>query len=123
MALFFAALNIVLGMQAAGAGNDWKTSYGFLVSIIIVVVIVLEILAYLKRAEKHSLPPNFHMESVGDATFQSSLAKGTSFPCSRKKMFLSVFIRKLFSFSLCKIQKQYTFSTWIYLSNRILIFF
>lgn len=80
MALFFAALNIVLGMQAAGAGNDWKTGYGFLVGIILVAVIVLEVLAYLKRSEERSLPPGFQMDSVGEATFPSHLAKGTFFP-------------------------------------------
>ncbi|XP_039684128.1 cytochrome b561 and DOMON domain-containing protein At3g61750 isoform X2 [Medicago truncatula] len=69
MALFFAALNIVLGMQAAGATNAWKTSYGFLAGIIIVVVIVLEILAYLKRSEKRSLPPNFQMDPLGEEIF------------------------------------------------------
>lgn len=80
MALFFAALNILLGMQAAGAGNDWKTGYGFLVSVIIVSFIVLEVLAYLKRKE-HSLPPTFQMDSVREVDFPSSnLPKGTFFP-------------------------------------------
>ncbi|KAK7285788.1 hypothetical protein RJT34_20569 [Clitoria ternatea] len=72
MALFFAALNIVLGMQAAGAGNDWKTGYGFLVSIILVAVIVLEVLAYLKRSEKR-FPQTFQMDSVGEPTFPSTI--------------------------------------------------
>ncbi|XP_027352237.1 cytochrome b561 and DOMON domain-containing protein At3g61750 isoform X1 [Abrus precatorius] len=76
MALFFAALNIVLGIQAAGAGNDWKGGYGFLVSIILIAVIVLEVLAYLKRSEKRSLPSTFQMDSVGEATFPSNLPKG-----------------------------------------------
>ncbi|XP_057439663.1 cytochrome b561 and DOMON domain-containing protein At3g61750 isoform X1 [Lotus japonicus] len=80
MALFFAALNILLGMQAAGAGNDWKTGYGFLVSVIIVSVIVLEVLAYLKRKE-HSLPPTFQMDSVREVDFPSSnLPKGLKDP-------------------------------------------
>lgn len=81
IALFFAALNIVLGMQAAGAGNDWKIGYGFLVSIIVVAVIVLEVLAYLKRSEKRSLPPNFQMDPVGEVSFPSNLPKGTFFTC------------------------------------------
>ncbi|KAK2365418.1 cytochrome b561 and DOMON domain-containing protein [Trifolium repens] len=77
MALFFASLNIVLGMQAAGAGSDWKISYGFVVGIIIVAVIVLEILAYLKRSKKRSLPPNFPMDPLGEETFPSNnLPKG-----------------------------------------------
>jgi hypothetical protein len=80
MALFFASLNIVLGMQAAGAGNDWTISYGFVVGIIIVAAIVLEILAYLKRSEKRSLPPNFPMDPLGEETFPSNnLPKGTFF--------------------------------------------
>lgn len=79
MALFFAALNIVLGMQAAGAGNNWKTSYGFLVGIIIVTVIVLEVLAYLKRLEKRSLPPNFQMDPLEETFPSNNLPKGTFF--------------------------------------------
>ncbi|KAK8468779.1 hypothetical protein PHAVU_006G113100 [Phaseolus vulgaris] len=75
MALFFAALNIVLGMRAAGAGNNWKIGYGFLVSIILVAVIVLEVMAYLKRSQKRSLPHTFQMDSVGEATFPTNLAK------------------------------------------------
>jgi len=77
MALFFAALNIVLGMRAAGAGNDWKAGYGFLLSIVLVAVIVLEVLAYLKRSEKRSLPQTFQMDPVGEANFPTNLAKGT----------------------------------------------
>ncbi|KAL2336205.1 hypothetical protein Fmac_010651 [Flemingia macrophylla] len=69
LALVFAAINIVLGMQAAGAGSDWKIGYGFLVGIMVVAAIVLEVLAYLKRSEMRSLPPNFQMDPVGGATF------------------------------------------------------
>lgn len=82
LALFFASLNIVLGMQAAEAGNDWRIGYGFLVSIIIVAVIILELLAYLKRSEMSSLPTNFPMDPVGEATFPSNLPKGMLFPLS-----------------------------------------
>lgn len=59
-------------MQAAGAGSDWKIGYGFLVCIIVAAAVVLEALAYLKRSEMRSLPPNFHMDPVGEATFPSS---------------------------------------------------
>lgn len=76
MALFFAGLNIVLGMRNAGAGNNWKIGYGFLLSIILVAVIVLEVLAYLKRSEKHTLPQTFQMDSVREADFPTNLAKG-----------------------------------------------
>ncbi|RDY14371.1 Cytochrome b561 and DOMON domain-containing protein, partial [Mucuna pruriens] len=74
LALIFAAINIVLGMQAAGAGSDWKIGYGFLVGIVVVAAIVLEVLAYLKRSEMRSLPPNFQMDPVGEATFPSNQA-------------------------------------------------
>ncbi|KAI4355235.1 hypothetical protein L6164_004028 [Bauhinia variegata] len=76
LALFFAALNIVLGIQAAGAGSDWKIGHGFLVSLVIVAVIVLEVLAYLKRKEMGSMPPSFQLDPVGEATVQSGLARG-----------------------------------------------
>ncbi|XP_054783671.1 cytochrome b561 and DOMON domain-containing protein At3g61750 isoform X3 [Prosopis cineraria] len=76
LALFFASVNIVLGMQAAGAGSDWRVGYGFLVSIVIVAAIILEVLAYLKRSEMRSLPPSFPMDPVPEATFPGNLTKG-----------------------------------------------
>ncbi|KAI9110021.1 hypothetical protein K1719_019062 [Acacia pycnantha] len=76
LALFFASVNIVLGIQAAGAGSDWRIGYGFLVSIVIVATIILEVLAYLKRSEMRSLPPSFPMDPVHEATFPSHLTKG-----------------------------------------------
>ncbi|XP_047163976.1 cytochrome b561 and DOMON domain-containing protein At3g61750-like isoform X2 [Vigna umbellata] len=69
LALIFAAINIVLGMQAAGAGSDWKIGYGFLFGIMVTAAIVLEVLAYLKRSEMRSLPPNFQIDPVGGSTF------------------------------------------------------
>ncbi|XP_027908122.1 cytochrome b561 and DOMON domain-containing protein At3g61750-like [Vigna unguiculata] len=69
LALIFAAINIVLGMQAAGAGSDWKIGYGFLFGIMVTAAIILEVLAYLKRSEIRSLPPNFQIDPVGGATF------------------------------------------------------
>lgn len=84
MALFFASVNIVLGMEAAEAGSDWRIGYGFLVSIVIVAIIILEVLAYLKRSEMRSLPPSsFPMDpvAVGEANFPSNnLSKGMFFP-------------------------------------------
>nr|KYP54618.1 Ferric-chelate reductase 1 [Cajanus cajan] len=74
LALIFAAINILLGMQAAGAGSDWKIGYGFLVGVMVVAAIVLEVLAYLKRSEMRSLPPNFQMDPVGADTFPSNQA-------------------------------------------------
>ncbi|XP_028791073.1 cytochrome b561 and DOMON domain-containing protein At3g61750 isoform X2 [Neltuma alba] len=75
LALFFAALNILLGMQAAGAGSDWRIGYGFLLSIVIVAVIVFEVLAYLKRKERRSLPPSIQMDPNGLASIPSNLTK------------------------------------------------
>ncbi|KAL4298466.1 cytochrome b561 and DOMON domain-containing protein At3g61750 isoform X2 [Arachis hypogaea] len=80
MALFFASLNIVLGMQAAGAGSDWKIGYGFLVSIIIIAIVVLEVLAYLKRSEKRSLHASFQMDSVPDPSFPNNFSKVSNVP-------------------------------------------
>ena len=67
-------MNIVLGIQAAGAGSDWKIGYGFLVGITVVAAIVLEALAYLKRSEMRSMPPSCQMDPFGgEATFPSHL--------------------------------------------------
>lgn len=59
-------------MQAAGAGSDWKIGYGFLFGIMVTAAIVLEVLAYLKRSEMRSLPPNFQIDPVGGSTFPSN---------------------------------------------------
>jgi len=40
IALFFGALNIVLGIQIGGAGNEWKLGYGFLLSIILIALMI-----------------------------------------------------------------------------------
>ncbi|KAF5464472.1 hypothetical protein F2P56_014546 [Juglans regia] len=65
LALFFGALNIVLGIQIGGAGNDWKIGYGFLLSVVILTVIVLEVLAWMKRSEKATdMDQSFQMNPV-----------------------------------------------------------
>ncbi|XP_038878078.1 cytochrome b561 and DOMON domain-containing protein At3g61750 [Benincasa hispida] len=63
IALFFGALNIVLGIQIGGAGNEWKVGYGFLLSIILIAVIVLEALAWMKRSDKAAMN-SFQMNPV-----------------------------------------------------------
>lgn len=63
IALSFGALNIVLGIQIGGAGNEWKLGYGFLLSIILIAVIVLEALAWMKRSEKTAMN-SFQMNPV-----------------------------------------------------------
>jgi len=44
-----------LGIQIGGAGNEWKLGYGFLLSIILIAVIVLEALAWVKRSDKAAM--------------------------------------------------------------------
>ncbi|XP_068314661.1 cytochrome b561 and DOMON domain-containing protein At3g61750-like [Pyrus communis] len=63
-ALFFAAVNIVLGIKIGGEGNDWKIGYGFLLGVILVSVILLEVLARMRRTEKDDITPNFQMNPV-----------------------------------------------------------
>ncbi|XP_021893083.1 cytochrome b561 and DOMON domain-containing protein At3g61750 [Carica papaya] len=61
-ALFFGSLNIVLGIILSNSGSSWKIGYGFLLTVILVVVIVLEILLRTRRSEKTvSSPPTFQM--------------------------------------------------------------
>ncbi|XP_041000673.1 cytochrome b561 and DOMON domain-containing protein At3g61750-like [Juglans microcarpa x Juglans regia] len=65
IALFFGALNIVLGIQIGGAGRDWKIGYGFLLGVIIVAVIVLESMAWMRRSEKTTtMDPSFQINPV-----------------------------------------------------------
>ncbi|CAN6566024.1 unnamed protein product [Malus baccata var. baccata] len=63
-AVFFAAVNIVLGIKIGGEGNDWKVGYGFLLGVILVSVIVLEVLARMRRTEKGDITPNFQMNPI-----------------------------------------------------------
>lgn len=63
-------------MQAAGAGNPWKIGYGFLLSIVLVAVILLEVLAYLKASNTRSLPPTIQMDPNGVASIPTNGSKG-----------------------------------------------
>ncbi|GJU97455.1 dynamin-related protein 5A [Tanacetum coccineum] len=63
IALFFGALNILLGIQLANAGNSWKIGYGFVLAAVILASIVLEVLK-LKTPSKFSLDPPFPMDPV-----------------------------------------------------------
>lgn len=62
IALFFGALNILLGIQLADAGSSWKIGYGFLLAAIILTSIVLEVLK-LKTPSKFPPNPDFPMDS------------------------------------------------------------
>ena len=64
IALFFGALNIVLGIQYANAGNEWRLGYGFLLGIILLTCIVLEALLKLRKAKEAHSPPDFQMNSL-----------------------------------------------------------
>ncbi|XVE73714.1 hypothetical protein DITRI_Ditri11bG0140800 [Diplodiscus trichospermus] len=64
MALFFGALNVILGIQLAGAGDEWKIGYGFLLAITLVAVIVLEALSSMRRRYKSDLPQTFQMNPI-----------------------------------------------------------
>ncbi|GER46352.1 cytochrome b561/ferric reductase transmembrane [Striga asiatica] len=66
LCLFFAAVNIVLGIHVAGAGQAWKIGYGFLLGITLVSVVILEALLRVRKKEEyhksHTTP--FSIESV-----------------------------------------------------------
>lgn len=57
IALLLGAVNIVLGIHYANAGNEWKIGYGFLLGTILVLCLVLEALLWIKRSRKLPLPP------------------------------------------------------------------
>lgn len=57
IALFFGAVNIVLGIHYADAGNEWKIGYGFLLGTVIFSCIVLEALLRIRRSRKSPVPP------------------------------------------------------------------
>ncbi|KAJ1284793.1 hypothetical protein BS78_03G232400 [Paspalum vaginatum] len=48
LALFFAAINIVLGIKVGGAGNPWKIGYGFNLAVLLVTIITLEVLLWTR---------------------------------------------------------------------------
>jgi len=61
LTLFFGALNIMLGIQVAAAGSEWKIGYGFLLGTIILTAIVLQVLSMLRSSEKPTQPSSFPM--------------------------------------------------------------
>ncbi|XP_022757553.1 cytochrome b561 and DOMON domain-containing protein At3g61750-like [Durio zibethinus] len=64
IALFFGALNVILGIQLAGAGNQWKIGYGFLLALTLVAVIVLEASSCMRRRGKSGQPPTSQMNPI-----------------------------------------------------------
>lgn len=62
--LFFAAVNIVLGIHIAGSGQDWKIGYGFLVGSTLIICIVFEALSRIKKSEEPAFPSTYPMNSL-----------------------------------------------------------
>ncbi|KAG2599807.1 cytochrome b561 and DOMON domain-containing protein At3g61750-like [Panicum virgatum] len=48
LALFFAAINIVIGIKVGTAGNSWKIGYGFNLAILLITIIALEVLLWTR---------------------------------------------------------------------------
>jgi hypothetical protein len=48
LVLFFAAVNIVVGIKVGGAGNSWKIGYGFNLAILLITIITLEVLVWTR---------------------------------------------------------------------------
>ncbi|CAK9140515.1 unnamed protein product [Ilex paraguariensis] len=61
IALFFGAVNIVLGFQIGEKGSEWKIQYGFLLGTVLLTSIILEALLILKKSEKQVPPPAFQL--------------------------------------------------------------
>ncbi|WOK91472.1 hypothetical protein Cni_G00163 [Canna indica] len=59
LALFFAAVNIVVGIQVGGAGTPWKVGYGFNLAVLFILCIVLEVLLWTSWSKKDLPPPTF----------------------------------------------------------------
>ncbi|XP_010523807.1 PREDICTED: cytochrome b561 and DOMON domain-containing protein At3g61750 [Tarenaya hassleriana] len=66
ISLFFGALNIVLGITLANAGDSWKIGYGFLLSVTLLSFIVLEVLRIrgsIGSSSSSGSDPTFRMNS------------------------------------------------------------
>ncbi|KAG6748217.1 hypothetical protein POTOM_048126 [Populus tomentosa] len=64
IALFFGVFNIVWGIHLGAAGTSWKIGFGFLITMILVTVIILETLSWLRRSEKTTPPETFQMNPI-----------------------------------------------------------
>ncbi|KAL1546349.1 cytochrome b561 and DOMON domain-containing protein-like protein [Salvia divinorum] len=63
--LFLGAVNILLGIHIADAGQAWKIGYGFLLGFLLVTVVVLEALLRLRpSAEADNKHPPFSINSI-----------------------------------------------------------
>ncbi|XP_074585895.1 cytochrome b561 and DOMON domain-containing protein At3g61750-like [Curcuma longa] len=59
LALFFAAVNIVVGIQVGGGGSSWKVGYGFDLAILFIICIILEVLLWTRWSKKNIPSPAF----------------------------------------------------------------
>ncbi|KAF8784014.1 hypothetical protein HU200_000022 [Digitaria exilis] len=59
LALFFAAVNIVLGIHVGGADNSWKIGYGFNLAVILVAVIALEFMLWTRWSKNSTSTPTY----------------------------------------------------------------
>ncbi|XP_073108932.1 cytochrome b561 and DOMON domain-containing protein At3g61750 [Elaeis guineensis] len=53
LALFFAAVNIVLGIQVGDAGSSWKVGYGFNLAVLLIASIILEVLLWTRWSKRN----------------------------------------------------------------------
>ncbi|KAG2625879.1 cytochrome b561 and DOMON domain-containing protein At3g61750-like [Panicum virgatum] len=59
LALFFASVNIVLGIHVGGADNSWKIGYGFNLAVILVAVVALEFMLWTRWSKNSTSTPTY----------------------------------------------------------------
>lgn len=64
IALFFGALNVVLGIHAGSAGVAWKVCYGLLIATIVITFLILETLSRIRRPEPIVKESSFQMNPI-----------------------------------------------------------
>lgn len=57
LALFFTAVNIVIGIRIGDAGNSWKIGYGFNLAVLLTASIILEVLLWTRWSKRNN--PSF----------------------------------------------------------------
>jgi hypothetical protein len=59
LALFFAAVNIVLGIHVGGADSSWKIGYGFSLAVLLVAVAALEFMLWTRWSKNSTATPTY----------------------------------------------------------------
>ncbi|KAK3138049.1 hypothetical protein QOZ80_5AG0363810 [Eleusine coracana subsp. coracana] len=59
LALFFASVNIVLGIHVGGGHDSWKIGYGFNLAIILLAVIALEFMLWTRWSKNSTPTPTY----------------------------------------------------------------